>query len=315
LLSPLDQPAEYPILKPPKPLRRNTTKTSNSTNRLSALTPWLQQLAAASAAKVPVQQAESPTSFVAVALSASRTADDPEAPYALRDSFLLNSRATKHVSNDHFHFRVFKQCSTHECFLAGTEKGPIQGVRMVELSVEGPNGFFTIVLQDVAFVPSFHANMASLKVFMAKGVHWCTDKGVLTFREKTFCKLQSQLGQSLLEFTSLHSFAQFLPEYSRSFIAMDDTEPLICPFAMTEAMSGPVQPMQNSVTPLKQAQTLLLLPNNNTYHAVTSDAFPALGASPGSASDALKRFFAASSNAKNAKPLSGAVLTRVEAAL
>jgi hypothetical protein len=55
--------------------------------------------------------------------------------------------------------------------LAGTEKVPILGVGKVELRVEGPQGFFTISLDDVAFVPSFHANVASLKSFMAKGVH------------------------------------------------------------------------------------------------------------------------------------------------
>jgi hypothetical protein len=257
------------------------------------------------------QKPEAPTSFVAIALPAGRTAEDPNSPYALRDSFLLDSGATTHVCNNRNRFTAFRQCSEREYLLAGTEKVLIEGVGRVELTVEGPDGFFTISLEDVAFVPSFHASVASLKRFMAKGVHWRTDEGALTFRGKTFCKLRSHLGQSLLEYTPLCPTSQLVPYVSALLpAAADDTEPLIGPFTTPNLVQNP----QNPTTPAGQAQTPQSPPNNTTDHAATPDASPALGTQAGSKSDALNRSKALQGDEKIANPLPGAVPTGVESA-
>jgi hypothetical protein len=145
--------------------------------------------------------------FVAVAHVTNTSTMYANEQYALKASFLLDSGATTHVCNDRCRFKTLRQCSPSEYLLAGTQEVPVQGVGEVEICVETPDGISTITLTDVAYVPSFLTSLASLKRFMAKGIHWNTEAGVLTFRQETFCKVLTHHGQSVLEYNPVNPTA------------------------------------------------------------------------------------------------------------
>jgi hypothetical protein len=255
---------------------RHIEEKLNTNSKLRQQVERARSFATTPSAKAP-QKPDAPTSFVAIALPAGKTVDDPNSPYALRDNFLLDSVATTQISDNRDRFTAFRQCSEREYLLAGTVKLLIQGVGRVELTVEGPDGFLTIFLGDVAFVPSFHASVASLNCFMAKVVHWRTDDGVLTFRFKTFCKIITHLGQSLLEYTPLHLSSQLIPYISAQLPAADhNTEPLPGPFRTPQATTGLDKNLHNYATTAGLAETPQLPHNNNKKLATTWDTSTAL---------------------------------------
>ena len=87
----------------------------------------------------------------------------------LRNSVLLDSAATVHVFNDLSRFTDFRYASDEDSLLAGKERLSIDGWGTVKLTVKTETGYRTIRLQDVAYVESFHTNIASLVRFTNKG--------------------------------------------------------------------------------------------------------------------------------------------------
>jgi hypothetical protein len=60
----------------------------------------------------------------------------------------------------------------------------------VEITVQSPNKPILIILADVALVPGFFTNIASLNHFTSKGVHWDTQGSHLHKNGKTFYTIE-----------------------------------------------------------------------------------------------------------------------------
>jgi hypothetical protein len=120
--------------------------------------------------------------------------------YHLRDSFVLGSGATLHVCNDRTRFQDVRPTSDEEFLYAGNAVIPIEGFGSVTVTIQAPEGPRPIVLNEVAYVSSFHTSVASLDRFIAKDVHWDTKDQRLTYKDRTFCTLQRRHGQWVLEY-------------------------------------------------------------------------------------------------------------------
>jgi hypothetical protein len=113
-------------------------------------------------------------------------ADDGEV-YPLRDSFILDSGATIHVCNSRQHPLNLRECELNEYIYAGSEKILMAGVGAVDISISCGKISRPICLENVAFIPSFDTNVASLQRFMAQGFHWNTAAGQLIYDSSPFC--------------------------------------------------------------------------------------------------------------------------------
>lgn len=107
-----------------------------------------------------------PTSF-------STSHDYRTITHQLANSTILDSGATVHVCNDRTRFLDFRKAEEDDVLLAGESIIQIEGFGTVEISVAwDKDRYRTIQLQDTAFVPQFHLNVASLRRFIRKDVHW-----------------------------------------------------------------------------------------------------------------------------------------------
>ncbi len=137
------------------------------------------------ASQTPLPSA--PASFVTISTAdTSFLADDGEV-YPLRDSFILDSGATIHVCNSRQHPLNLRECELNEYIYAGSEKILMAGVGAVDISISCGKISRPICLENVAFIPSFDTNVASLQRFMAQGFHWNTAAGQLIYDSSPFC--------------------------------------------------------------------------------------------------------------------------------
>ena len=91
----------------------------------------------------------SPTTFTAFSASG----------YKLRDSFILDSGADTHVCNDRSRFHTFQEATTDD--------------NMPEtLKFRSVNLDQSTSPSNVAYIPTFHTNVVSLRRFTAKNVYW-----------------------------------------------------------------------------------------------------------------------------------------------
>src|SRR6266487_2113381 len=97
---------------------------------------------------------------------------EPCSQYALANFFILDSGATVHVCNNHT--RIRNLCSAHSdnYLLARKDIILIEGFGLVEISVECKlGGKQQIVLENTAFVPSFHTSIVLLQKFCQRNVY------------------------------------------------------------------------------------------------------------------------------------------------
>lgn len=123
--------------------------------------------------------------------------------YSLRNSFLLDSGASIHVCNDRSRFRNLRAAELEEYLIAGSSVIQIEAFGLVEITLEGPNGPKTIVLEETALVSSFHTSVVSLNRFISKNVHWNTELKALTYQGRPFCYVQQKHQQWVLEYNPL----------------------------------------------------------------------------------------------------------------
>jgi hypothetical protein len=91
--------------------------------------------------------------------------------YELRDTWILNSGANSHVCNDRRRFKFEHTAAEGEELVAGKSVYPIKAFGSVSVTIKSPNGPTQIQLLNVALVPGFFINTASLHRFTAKEVH------------------------------------------------------------------------------------------------------------------------------------------------
>ena len=109
----------------------------------------------------------------AATTSFSTSQDFRTVTHQLVNSTILDSGATVHVCNDRTRFTDFREAEKDDVLLAGKSVIQIQGFGTVEITVSwAEDRYRTIQLLDTAFVPQFHLNVASLRRFIRKDVHW-----------------------------------------------------------------------------------------------------------------------------------------------
>jgi len=124
--------------------------------------------------------------------------------YALHDSFILDLGATCYVCNDRKRFRNFRPSTDNDSLFAGESVIPIKGFGTVLITVKTTEhpGERTINLHNVILISSFHTNVASLRLFMAKSVYWDTELGQLVYRRQNFAFTPLVHNQFVLEYRS-----------------------------------------------------------------------------------------------------------------
>jgi hypothetical protein len=91
----------------------------------------------------------------------------------LNNSFILDSEATYHVCNDKSRFTDFRLPTDDNVLYTSKSVIPIKGFGTVLVTVttsEEPKQY-TMYLHNVVLISSFHTSVASLQLFIAKGVH------------------------------------------------------------------------------------------------------------------------------------------------
>ncbi|KFG84028.1 hypothetical protein MANI_110484 [Metarhizium anisopliae] len=93
------------------------------------------------------------------------------AVYPLRDSFILDSGSDFHICNDSKRFveGSYKVCDNTEGAYSGDTHLEIYGYGDVIIRIGKTDKF---KLQNVAYIPRFHTNVASLDLFLQRGYNW-----------------------------------------------------------------------------------------------------------------------------------------------
>jgi len=146
---------------------------------------------------------------VAPANHVTVNSDQLSSSYALHDSFILDSGATIHCCNTRTRFHNLTPAAADDILIAGNDHIPIEEFGDVYITVEGPYGLKRILLRTVAYVPTLHTSVVSLRKFIKQDVHWDTQQNRLTFKDKTFCFTPVKHGQWLLEYNPLPSASAF----------------------------------------------------------------------------------------------------------
>lgn len=106
--------------------------------------------------------------------------------YRLRDSFLMDSGSTIHVSRDRERFSNFRKAPTSHYAFCGSGKVPILGygeidIELSNISVKRPKKKL-LRLHNVAFCPLFPTNLASLSKLEEREMDWNHKTGEITLR-------------------------------------------------------------------------------------------------------------------------------------
>jgi hypothetical protein len=95
--------------------------------------------------------------------------------YPLKDSTILDSGATIHVFNQISRFHNFRTVSEEHYLWAGEGRLRILGYGDVDICLKTPlNGKQLLRLTNVAYVPEFATNVASLRRLREQGIQWDT---------------------------------------------------------------------------------------------------------------------------------------------
>jgi GAG-pre-integrase domain len=101
----------------------------------------------------------------------------------LKDSFLLDSASSIHVSRNRKRFTNFRKAPPGHYAICGSRSVPILGYGEVDIELSGLKGKKRVLrLHDVAFCPIFPTNLASLNRLESRGIDWNHRDGKITFR-------------------------------------------------------------------------------------------------------------------------------------
>jgi Reverse transcriptase (RNA-dependent DNA polymerase) len=95
-------------------------------------------------------------------------------PYALKDSFILDSGSPSHICNskDRFESNSFKQLNVPEPVLTGDDMSYITGYGDVVIRICTPTGEALFLLKEVAYISGFHTNVVAHKRLRKAGYSW-----------------------------------------------------------------------------------------------------------------------------------------------
>ncbi|OXV05357.1 hypothetical protein Egran_06874, partial [Elaphomyces granulatus] len=130
-----------------------------------------------------------------------------EVIYELRNSFLLDSASTIHVSNDFNRFTDYLEAVTNDYLIAGNTTIPVLGygtvICMVYATTPDGRGIHKVALTRTAFVPSFHTSLISLRRAMQKGFDWHIRSGTISHNGIIICKVFDKFDQWVVEYNPI----------------------------------------------------------------------------------------------------------------
>lgn len=140
-----------------------------------------------------------PTTIQATSLSTTSA----DCASTLELSWIADTGSTHHVCNRHMKHRYTKtrNASSDDTITSGNITTPIKSFGEVSIKAQTLTGTRTIILRDVAYVPSFMANLLSVTKCMDKDVHLDTGRGVLynLNNNNTVCKVTRYQNQLFVE--------------------------------------------------------------------------------------------------------------------
>ncbi|KAJ6439138.1 peramine synthetase [Purpureocillium lavendulum] len=124
------------------------------------------------------------------------------AVYPLRDSFILDSGSDFHICNNSERFveGTYKPCDELEGAFAGDTHLEILGHGEVLIRIGTKD---TFKLQNVAYIPRFHTNVASLDRFVQRGYNWNPTTGAVSKDGKTIFRTERRYRQPVIEFNQV----------------------------------------------------------------------------------------------------------------
>lgn len=133
---------------------------------------------------------------------------ESDTKYELHDSDILDSGASLHVCNDKSRFLEYAPASSENDILwSGNVKIPIQGYGVIQLvlrSPKYPNGR-VLTLKNVAYVPTLHTTVVSLRLLIKAGIHWDTKRSILTYEGRHFGDTPMKFDQWVLQYTPVET--------------------------------------------------------------------------------------------------------------
>ncbi|PHH87413.1 hypothetical protein CDD83_8905 [Cordyceps sp. RAO-2017] len=142
------------------------------------------------------QPEQSPNSQIKSALSTTPV-------YPLRDSFIMDSGSDFHICNNSARFKegTYKSCDEPEAAFSADTLLEIRGYGDVLVRIGGSDKFR---LQNVAHIPTFHTNVASLDLFLKKkGYNWNPAAGAVSQDGKTIFRTQRRFRQPVIEYNQV----------------------------------------------------------------------------------------------------------------
>lgn len=126
--------------------------------------------------------------------------------YELNNSWILDSGASIHITNHISKFLEINSTSdVNEILWAGNTVIPIEGYGVIEVTVRNPKYPFGRILRlfNVAYVPTMHINVVSLRLLNIAIVHWNTETSCLTYKGRHYADTPSLFNQWVLEYNQV----------------------------------------------------------------------------------------------------------------
>jgi hypothetical protein len=128
--------------------------------------------------------------------------------YPLKNSYILDSGSTIHITNDRTRLYNFREATTADYLWAGNSRVWIKGYGTISLHVAGPQGVTALVLRDVAYCPDILCNLVSFRQLRTHGIWWDNRRDPTTLRrsdQSAITELKEEHNQWVIPFTDAPS--------------------------------------------------------------------------------------------------------------
>ncbi|KFY83045.1 hypothetical protein V500_10202 [Pseudogymnoascus sp. VKM F-4518 (FW-2643)] len=193
----------------------NATRTNNKTHRTNELNTLQHQNNHLD--DEPKQFVHSPRSLNDGASYLTQE-EEKYAKYGLAKSTILDSGSTTHICNDRS--RMYDYVEQKGSMLAGKAECQILGYGKVRLTLSEPRGVKEITLHNVAYIPGFLTNIASLDQMNEKDVHWDSRTRELYHKNGVLCYTPRYYGQTVLQYVPID--ATFFGQIGKDLVQTEE---------------------------------------------------------------------------------------------
>lgn len=137
--------------------------------------------------------------FAGFTLKTALSTAQGDAPYPLRDSFILDSGANWHFCNNRNRFVTFDPMEVETGVFAGDTKITIRGIGEVHLRIKDR----IFILKEVLYLPGFHVSGVSSEKMVNKGFDWHAKTGAVLKDSIPLFYTQRMHGLPVVEFNEL----------------------------------------------------------------------------------------------------------------